>query len=129
VHNTHPDSIYINPTTEVKITNITLKMKNKKSCGYDNMRTYHLKLILPGILLPLQILFNRSINEGIFPQKLKHAKIKPLHKKKEKDQMNNYGPIALFPAIYKVLEKNLTHTPLLISHTTRTHFQPIRLQT
>ena len=99
------NSIYLTPTTEQEIHSITMKMKNKKSCGHDNISTEQLKLILPGILHPLQILFNRSISEGIFPHELKHAKIKPLYKKKEKDQMTNYRPIALLPAISKILEK------------------------
>jgi len=102
---TQHNSIYLTPTTEQEIHSITMKMKNKKSCGHDNISTEQLKLILPGILRPLQILFNRSISEGIFPRELKHAKIKPLYKKKEKDQMTNYRPIALLPAISKILEK------------------------
>ena len=105
MHTTHPNSIYLTPTTEEEIHTITMRMKSKRSTGHDDMSTQHLKQILPGILYPLQILFNRSIDEGIFPQKLKHAKIKPLHKKNEKDQMTNYRPISLLPAISKILEK------------------------
>lgn len=107
MHPSQQNSIYLTPTTEQEIQTTTMKMKNKRSCGHDNISTQQLKLILPGILHPLHILFNRSISEGIFPQELKHAKIKPLYKKKEKDNMSNYRPIALLPAISKVLEKIL----------------------
>ena len=101
----HPNSIYINPTSEAEIQTIVMKMKSKHSRGHDNMSTCDLKLLLPGILTPLQIIFNRSLSEGAFPNDLKQAKIKPLHKKNAKDEMSNYRPISLLPAISKILEK------------------------
>jgi len=107
MHPKHPSSIYLTPTSEEEIKNITMHMKNKRSTGHDGISTYQLKLILPGVLTPLNILFNRSINEGIFPQQMKIAKIKPLFKKNEKDVMSNYRPISLLPAISKILEKLL----------------------
>jgi hypothetical protein len=105
MHATHPSSIFLTPTTTQEIHNITMRMKGKRSTGHDNISTFQLKQLLPGILFPLQTLFNRSLHEGIFPQKLKIAKIKPLYKKKEKDLMANYRPISLLPAISKILEK------------------------
>ena len=101
----HPNSLYINPTSETEIRTIVMKMKNKHSRGHDNMSTHQLKLLLPAILTPMQIIFNRSLSEGAFPTDLKQAKIKPLHKKNAKDEMSNYRPISLLPAISKVLEK------------------------
>ena len=42
---------------------------------------------------------------GIFPEKLKVAKVIPLFKKGVPTIINNYRPISLLPAISKVLEK------------------------
>ena len=42
---------------------------------------------------------------GIFPEKLKIAKIKPLHKKCDKCCFNNYRPISILPTISKVFER------------------------
>ena len=105
MHDTNPNSIFMTPTTEAEIHNITMRMKSKRSTGHDNISTHHLKMLLPVILLPLRILFNRSLDEGVFPQQLKHAKVKPLHKKNEKHLVTNYRPISLLPSISKVLEK------------------------
>jgi hypothetical protein len=101
----HPNSLYLTPTTEEEIRTITMRMKSKRSTGHDNISTHHLKMLLPAILHPLQILFNRSFDEGVFPQQLKHAKVKPLHKKNEKHLITNYRPISLLPAFSKILEK------------------------
>ncbi len=44
-------------------------------------------------------------NTGIFPDKLKIAKINPIYKKDDDNLFNNYRPISLLPAISKVFEK------------------------
>ena len=43
--------------------------------------------------------------KGIFPTKLKIAKVKPLFKKDDNSLFENYRPISLLPAISKVFEK------------------------
>ena len=42
---------------------------------------------------------------GIFPEKLKIAKVKPLYKKGDKCCFNNYRPISILPTISKVFER------------------------
>ena len=42
---------------------------------------------------------------GVFPEKMKMAEIIPLFKDKEKDPVENYGPISLLMTLSKVLEK------------------------
>ncbi len=45
------------------------------------------------------------LNTGIFPDKLKIAKINPIYKKDDENLFTNYRPISLLPAISKVFEK------------------------
>ena len=111
MHPPQPNSLYMTPTTEQEIYAITMRMKSKRSTGHDNISTHQLKMLLPAILSPLRIIFNRTLDEGIFPQQLKHAKVKPLFKKNEKHLLTNYRPISLLPSISKVLEK-LIHKKL-----------------
>ena len=53
----------------------------------------------------LPILFNRCLNEGIFPNICKIAHVTPLYKKGPENLCNNYGPISLFSCVSKVLER------------------------
>ena len=54
---------------------------------------------------PITYLFNKSLNSGIFPSAFKIAKVKPLHKSGDKNNVNNYRPISLLSSLSKVFEK------------------------
>ena len=58
------------------------------------------------------IIFNTSFATGIFPEKLKVAKVIPIHKKDSKLECSNYRPISLLSNIDKILEK-LMHNRLM----------------
>ncbi len=47
------------------------------------------------------------INTGIFPGKLKIAKIIPIFKKDDETQFTNYRPISLLPTISKIRERTI----------------------
>ena len=64
-----------------------------------------LKLIKTEIAVPLEIVFNLSIECGTFPDKMKLAEIVPLYKCKSRLEPGNYRPISLLPTISKILEK------------------------
>ena len=54
---------------------------------------------------PLNIIFNKSLEEGVFPKEMKKADTVPLYKSKDKDDKNNYRPISLLLTVSKLLEK------------------------
>jgi hypothetical protein len=54
---------------------------------------------------PLEHLCNASMKCGIFPDKFKIAKVKPLYKKGDKNDVQNYSPISFLCAFSKILEK------------------------
>ena len=49
--------------------------------------------------------FNLSFTSGIFPEAWKLAKITPLHKGGQKNQINNFRPISVLPLPGKLIEK------------------------
>ncbi len=55
--------------------------------------------------MPLTHIINTSLKTGEFPERLKIAKIIPIHKKKERDIIENYRPICILPIMAKVFEK------------------------
>ena len=57
------------------------------------------------ITIPLEITFNKSLESGTFPQKMKIADIYPLFKNKERNLCTNYRPISLLITVSKILEK------------------------
>ena len=56
-------------------------MKSKHSCGHDSISTALLKQIKTEISLPITLIVNQCLTTGIFPNKLKIAKVVPVFKK------------------------------------------------
>lgn len=99
------NSIYLSPCTEMECYKLIKNLKNKNSCGYDEVSTNVIKFCINNIVSPLTYLINLSFDTGVFPQILKKAIVKPLHKKSSKSEMTNYRPIALLSIYSKIFEK------------------------
>lgn len=52
---------------------------------------------------------NLSIETGAVPSEWKQAKIVPLFKSGNKDELDNYRPISILPILSKILEKAVFH--------------------
>ena len=98
-------SIFLDPTNETEITDLITDLIPKNSCGYDNLSNKLLKKLLPALVGPLTIIFNRSLIEGVFPEAMKKADVVPLFKSKDHQESNNYRPISLLLTLSKLLEK------------------------
>ena len=64
---------------------------------------------------PLSIIFKSCLTQGIFPSEWKKANVVQIHKKNDKQCVNNYSPASLLPICSKVLER-------IIYNTTFTYF-------
>ncbi len=82
-----------------------IKIINNKSAGEDNIPPNIVKACQNQLLKPLLILINRSLNEGIFPDNLKIAKVIPIYKKNEEYTPGNYRSISLLTCCSKLFEK------------------------
>jgi len=54
---------------------------------------------------PLTLIYNLSLNSGVFPDIWKTAKVKPLYNKGDKCDMTNYRLISIIPVFSKLLER------------------------
>jgi hypothetical protein len=54
---------------------------------------------------PLAHIYNVSLNSGVFPDKWKRAKMKPLYKKGDRYDMQNYRPISVVSVFAKLLQR------------------------
>ncbi|CAK1593695.1 unnamed protein product [Parnassius mnemosyne] len=102
---THLHSLYLSPVDANELKKIITNLKNKKSCGYDNISIQIIKKSIEYISEPLVYLLNLMIETGTFPHELKTAKIKPLFKKGSKCNIKDYRPIALLSNFSKIFER------------------------
>ena len=80
-------------------------LRTKNSAGIDGISVKLLKKISSALISPLTLIINQSLVTGIFPDKLKIAKVLPLFKKDDHTLMDNYRPISLLTSISKLYEK------------------------
>ena len=92
------------PFMSSEILRILLSIDPKSSTGEDHLDPYFIKLAAPAITEPLSYIFNLSISSGIFPLVRKSARVIPLHKGGDRDNLDNYRPISTLPCLAKVLE-------------------------
>ena len=88
---------------EVKLE--ILSMSNKKSYGFYSCPVSILKHTSDIISDVLTKMFNKSIDLGTFPSKLKMAKVIPIFKSDDNTDPNNYRPISLLSCFNRIFEK------------------------
>ena len=103
----HGAAFVFKPNTTDEVEKIISQIKSKNSCGHDQISTKLLKHLTPVLLHSITLILNQSLSTGIFPDRLKIARVIPLYKGDDDSLFNNYRPISLLPAISKVFEKSM----------------------
>ena len=101
----NPKSLYFNPTDPFEINKIIRSFKAKKSSGDDGISMALLKNVCESCSVPISMIVNMSLEQGIVPDGMKLAKVIPVYKAKSRDTFTNYRPISLLSNISKILEK------------------------
>ena len=63
------------------------------------------KVCGPSIYRPLEIIFNQFLQTGVFLSEWKKGNIVIIHKKGDKQMLQNYSPVSQLPICGKILEK------------------------
>lgn len=108
LHNSHYYSLYLFPVSNEEIET-NLKELKPNAPGYDDIPPKILKYNAKCLAKPLSHIINLSFRRGIFPDKLKIAKVTPIHKSGCKDNLSNYRPISVLPARSKIIEISISH--------------------
>ena len=93
------------PITDTEIKNILKTLKSKNSTVYDGISSTILKYCIDEISKPLGHIFDASLKQGIYPERMKYASVRPIYKTGEKSEISNYRPISLLTTFSKVLER------------------------
>lgn len=105
-------SFVLLPTDCDEVNSILMSLKNDSAPGWDNIHTVFLKKAKYLIVPIITHLTNLCFETGKFPTALKKSIITPVLKGGDREEVSNYRPISVLPAISKVLEK-LLNTRLL----------------
>ena len=101
--NAHSCALFLPYADEV--ISIVNSLKNSDSSGYYEIATNLIKKVVAHIAEPLSLIINPCLSVGIFPDKLKTAKVCPVFKSGDIMEFNNYRPISLLPSFSKIFEK------------------------
>ena len=98
------NSIYVRPVQPQEVNDIIGKLKNKTTL---DTKISAIKLASNDLKFnqALSKIITSSLNEGIFPDELKLARVVPIHKEGSKTDVSNYRPISLLTSFSKIYEK------------------------
>ena len=80
-------------------------LKRNKAAGFHDLSSNNVTDAYDTLKNILFHIFKASIQQGIFPDRLKIGKVILIFKYGDKDNVRNYHPISIFPVFSKVLER------------------------
>jgi len=98
-------SFVLDGTCAEEIIACITNLKNTSSSGIDGISTKFLKLAKGTIAPILAKLFNKSMENGEYPDCLKISQIVPVPKRPSPSIPSHYRPISILPTVFKNFEK------------------------
>ena len=89
------------------ITRHISKLNVNKAHEHGGISVRIIKICNDSISKPLYIIFKNCLTKGHFPNKWKTANAIPVHKKKERNLIQNHRPVSLLPICEQIFENIL----------------------
>jgi hypothetical protein len=102
---TYNKILFLNPVSRNELIITIKQLKVNSASGWDDIPAKVLQVNHLNLLDPLLHIVNLSLNQGIFPDLLKIAKVIPLYKGNELCHFTNYRPISILNAFSKIFER------------------------
>jgi hypothetical protein len=100
--NKRKKKIFINPVLETEVEKVVRNLKGKCSSGFNNITDSTVKKCVQYIKKPLADICNASFASDVFPEKLKIAIIKPLHKKGIQKELKIIDPYPSYQSLQRL---------------------------
>ena len=91
--------------TSNDIFNIMQQLHPNKAHSYDMITIRTLKTCRKPIYRPLELIFNECMSNRVFASEWKKANAVPIHKKSNKQCLENYHPVPFLPICSKILNE------------------------
>lgn len=101
---TLPNSISLLPVIPQEVATYIGKIKNNVSAGHDDIKAIPLKYVSALICEVLAYIINLMFTSGTFPDELKIARVCPIYKGGNRNEITNYRPISVLSVLSKVFE-------------------------
>ncbi|XP_072931145.1 uncharacterized protein [Epargyreus clarus] len=103
------NSFVLLKTDASEVNYVITNLSNDSAPGSDNIPNSFIKRA-SHILTPILChIYNLCFEKGIFPSVFKKAIVTPIYKSGNKEDVNNYRPISVLPALSKILEKLINY--------------------
>ena len=99
------NSFLLKATCEDEVNKLISQLNKGKALGLLIIPVTILKDNVNILSTPLSFIIDQLFEQGVFPESLKTAKVKPVHKKEDTLTISNYCPISLLSVFSKILEK------------------------
>ena len=99
------ETLKIDEINENDVVRYLINLDPNKSTGADLVSSRLLRECQEELVLPLKMLFNKSLQEGVVPSLWKCANVTPIFKKGNKCEPGNYRPISLTSVVIKIFER------------------------
>lgn len=105
VQNRPVRSFYFKKITPLQVERVINALNSNCSAGPDGLEMRFFKIASHILSFPLAYLFNLALETGETPSSWKCARVTPLHKGGDTQDVNNYRPISIINSITKIFEK------------------------